>query len=115
VLTRRFLILERFSESQSFCFATLCAHFAVNFYRRVRTKLLSTPYAPALLGRFLSRFFVGVGKLDIDRHNFTCVTIGKAAQEGAEELPFAPRFARADDFAIDHAIMNGPVHPTGIG
>jgi hypothetical protein len=52
--------------------------------------------------------------LNVDAYDLIGITIGKTAQEGAEELPLAAGLTRAYDFAIDHAVMGRPIHPTRI-
>jgi hypothetical protein len=54
------------------------------------------------------------GELNIDAGDLVGVTICQATKKGAEQLPFATGLARTYDFAIDHAIVNRPVHPTRI-
>lgn len=53
-------------------------------------------------------------ELDIDADYLVGVSICQAAEEGTEQLPLAPGLARTYHFAIDHAIVNRPVHPTRI-
>ncbi len=42
-----------------------------------------------------------MGKLDVDCDDLVGITIRETAEEGAEELPLAAWFARADDLAMD--------------
>jgi hypothetical protein len=52
--------------------------------------------------------------LNIDADDLVGVSICQAAEEGAEQLPLAPGLPRTYHFAIDHAIVNRPIHPTWI-
>lgn len=54
------------------------------------------------------------GKLNIDCNNPVRVSIGEPAEKCAEELPLATGLARADDFTINDAVDDGPIHPAWV-
>ena len=82
--------------------------------RWLPVQLSAASRAPALLNRPLAGFRRCGGKLNIDANDLVGVTICQATKKRAEELPLAAGLAWTDDFAIDHAVMRGPVHPAGV-
>jgi hypothetical protein len=52
--------------------------------------------------------------LNINGNDLMRVTICETAEERAKELPLTAGLVRTDNFAIDDAIGNGPVHPARV-
>jgi hypothetical protein len=52
--------------------------------------------------------------LNIDADDLVRVTICQTTKKRAEELPLATGLSRTYDFAIDHAVVNRPVHPARV-
>jgi len=53
-------------------------------------------------------------ELNIDADNLVGVSICQATEKGTEQLPLATGLARTYHLAVDHAIVNRPIHPTRI-
>jgi hypothetical protein len=62
-----------------------------------------------------SRSQCRVGKLDVNCEDPVGITICETAEERTEELPLATWLVRTDDFAVDDAISNEPIHPARVG
>jgi hypothetical protein len=79
------------------------------------TSLLAAAFAAAVFDCWSAGWCQRTGKLNIDGDDLLGITICQATQKSAEKLPLATRLVRTDHFAVDHAVMDRPGHPTGIG
>ena len=71
--------------------------------------------AAGLLGfppPFCNRRMLGGRELDVEAMNLVGESIGQATSKSAEKLPFHAGFFRANDGAIDDAVVVCPLHPT---
>jgi hypothetical protein len=80
----------------------------------IGSRLFAAARGRALLDRRFGGFWMIGGELNIDADDLFGVSICQTAEEGTEQLPFATGLARTYHLAIDHAIVNRPIHPTWI-